>query len=79
MFAFLFLLVALIVPTPVFAGDTYVCPMHCEGKKTYEKPGKCPVCGMDLEKETAGGEVKSLNTKDYRVDFGAETPQAKAN
>lgn len=30
-------------------GD-YYCPMHCEGKKTYNKPGDCPVCGMDLLK-----------------------------
>ena len=27
---------------------TYYCPMHCEGDKTYNKPGDCPVCGMDL-------------------------------
>ena len=26
----------------------YYCPMHCEGSKTYDKPGSCPVCGMDL-------------------------------
>lgn len=26
----------------------YECPMHCEGDKTYVKPGDCPVCGMDL-------------------------------
>jgi P-type Cu+ transporter len=26
----------------------YYCPMHCEGDKTYDKPGNCPVCGMDL-------------------------------
>ena len=24
--------------------------MHCEGDKTYDKPGNCPVCGMNLEK-----------------------------
>ena len=29
-------------------GAVYYCPMHCEGEKTYEKPGSCPVCGMDL-------------------------------
>lgn len=29
---------------------TYFCPMHCEGDKTYDHPGSCPVCGMDLEK-----------------------------
>ena len=28
----------------------YYCPMHCEGDKVYEKAGKCPVCGMYLEK-----------------------------
>jgi Cu2+-exporting ATPase len=26
----------------------FYCPMHCEGEKTYDKPGSCPVCGMDL-------------------------------
>ena len=25
----------------------YECPMKCDGK-TYDKPGKCSVCGMDL-------------------------------
>ncbi|MCG2460982.1 heavy metal translocating P-type ATPase [Flavobacteriaceae bacterium F89] len=30
---------------------TFYCPMHCEGDKTYDKPGDCPVCGMDLVKE----------------------------
>ncbi|SMC56931.1 heavy metal translocating P-type ATPase [Pedobacter nyackensis] len=32
-------------------GDKYYCPMHCEGEKTYDKPGNCPVCGMDLLKQ----------------------------
>lgn len=26
----------------------YACPMHCEGDKTYNEPGDCPVCGMHL-------------------------------
>ncbi|WP_158857939.1 heavy metal translocating P-type ATPase [Lunatibacter salilacus] len=30
---------------------TYYCPMHCEGDKTYDKAGDCPVCGMDLIEE----------------------------
>lgn len=30
---------------------TFYCPMHCEGDKTYEEPGDCPVCGMDLVEE----------------------------
>ncbi|WP_232778351.1 heavy metal translocating P-type ATPase [Salegentibacter sediminis] len=35
------------------AGGTgvYYCPMHCEGDKTYDQPGDCPVCGMDLVEE----------------------------
>jgi Cu+-exporting ATPase len=26
----------------------YVCPMQCEGDKTYNQPGDCPVCNMHL-------------------------------
>lgn len=29
----------------------YYCPMHCEGDKTYNQPGNCRVCGMDLVEE----------------------------
>ncbi len=29
----------------------FYCPMHCEEDKTYDKPGDCPVCGMDLVEE----------------------------
>lgn len=32
---------------------TFYCPMHCEGEKTYEEPGDCPVCGMDLVEEAS--------------------------
>lgn len=34
--------------TPKGVKGTYYCPMHCEGDKTYDKSGDCPVCGMDL-------------------------------
>ncbi len=30
----------------------YYCPMFCEGDKTYEKKGDCPVCHMHLEEIT---------------------------
>jgi len=30
----------------------YYCPMFCEGSKTYDKPGECPVCHMKLKKQT---------------------------
>ena len=29
----------------------FYCPMRCEGDKTYDEPGNCPVCGMDLVEE----------------------------
>ena len=38
---------AAVKPEPTGSG-IYYCPMHCEGDKTYDKPGDCPVCGMDL-------------------------------
>ncbi len=46
--------VALITLLLASCGDTktystYQCPMKCEQEKTYDKAGKCPVCGMDLE------------------------------
>lgn len=28
--------------------ETFVCEMHCEGVKQYDKPGTCPVCKMEL-------------------------------
>ena len=31
----------------------YQCPMDCENGKTYDEPGKCPVCEMEIK------EVKS--------------------
>lgn len=30
----------------------YYCPMHCEDDKLYDKPGTCPICGMDLVRIT---------------------------
>ncbi len=35
----------------------FYCPMQCEGDKTYDKFGSCPVCGMDLI------EQKQISTK----------------
>jgi hypothetical protein len=28
---------------------SYKCPMDCEKGKTYPEPGRCPICGMELE------------------------------
>ncbi|RMA66516.1 heavy metal translocating P-type ATPase [Ulvibacter antarcticus] len=38
---------------------TFYCPMHCEGDKTYDKAGDCPVCGMDLVEEMSLSNVSS--------------------
>lgn len=49
---------------PIVEGEesgVYYCPMHCEGDKTYNKPGDCPVCGMHLveqPKETVSSNQK---------------------
>ncbi|MDA3905488.1 MAG: copper-translocating P-type ATPase [Bacteroidales bacterium] len=42
--------------------DKYFCPMHCEGNKTYEKPGDCPKCGMHLNKVESVSAIKSIYT-----------------
>jgi Cu2+-exporting ATPase len=36
---------------------TFYCPMHCEGDKTYQVPGDCPVCGMALVEEQKFAEI----------------------
>lgn len=35
---------------------SYACPMDCEKGKTYDTPGKCPVCEMDLVENTESHE-----------------------
>src|SRR5689334_3702023 len=40
------------------SGTKYSCPMHCEGGKTYDSPGKCPVCGMNLVPVQEAGKEK---------------------
>ena len=36
----------------------YYCPMRCEGNKTYDHPGHCPVCGMDLVEQVSAESLK---------------------
>lgn len=56
--------------TPKVKGkDTFYCPMHCEGDKTYDKPGDCPVCGMDLVEEQ---NVTSISTTKYTCPMHPE-------
>lgn len=39
--------------SPEKGNGIFYCPMHCEGNKTYNKPGNCPICGMDLVEQPA--------------------------
>jgi Cu+-exporting ATPase len=53
---------------------TYYCPMHCEGDKTYRKPGDCPVCGMNLEKIPVVATKKKLYTCPMHAQIKREAP-----
>ncbi|MDC6350789.1 heavy metal translocating P-type ATPase [Zeaxanthinibacter sp. PT1] len=46
------------VDQPTESSGKYYCPMRCEGDRTYEKPGDCPVCGMDLVPEPGSEQVR---------------------
>lgn len=37
------------VAAPIPEAVQYKCPMKCS-EEIFDKPGKCPVCGMELEK-----------------------------
>jgi hypothetical protein len=54
---------------------SYRCPMNCEKGKTYDKPGKCPVCGMNLQ-HYDGGEDNGLT---YKMQFAANPVEMKAD
>ena len=50
----------------------FYCPMQCEGDKTYDKPGDCPVCGMDLVEEQS---MKSISSNVYTCPMHPEVEQ----
>lgn len=52
----------------------YYCPMHCEGGKTYDKAGDCPVCGMDL---VVQANTKSVFNQEYTCPMHPEVVQDK--
>jgi len=35
-----------------FSKTVFQCPLKCEGNKTYNVPGNCPVCNRHLEQVT---------------------------
>jgi len=55
----------------------YYCPMRCEGNKTYDHPGHCPVCGMDLVEQVSteslkeGGQEQQKHQELRRQFWGA--------
>jgi Cu2+-exporting ATPase len=62
--------------TPSQAKGKYYCPMRCEGDKTYDEPGDCPVCGMHLKKEES---VSSSGSKTrYTCPMHPEVKQNKS-
>jgi len=56
--------------------EIYYCPMHCEGTKTYNKPGSCPVCGMNLEKATTLAVKKKQYTCPMHSEIIKDAPGA---
>jgi len=52
----------------------YYCPMRCEGDKTYDKPGNCPVCGMNLEKEHSASAKKKQYTCPMHPEIIRDVP-----
>ncbi|MFN0010310.1 MAG: heavy metal-binding domain-containing protein [Phycisphaerales bacterium] len=66
-------------PTPGPAApvaERYFCPMHCEGTKVYDKPGKCPVCKMNLKKQTS--DLYTVAVREVSADGGAAITAGKA-
>lgn len=62
------------VTLPNNSNGKYYCPMHCEGEKVYDKPGDCPVCGMDLVKEAALESSKTMYTCPMHPEVIKEGP-----
>ena len=64
-------------PVASKASGKYYCPMHCEGDKTYDQPGDCPVCGMHLKKEEAG--TFSHQTSDKKIYTCPMHPEVRSD
>src|SRR5690606_20948051 len=52
----------------------YYCPMHCEGEKTYDKPGDCPVCGMDLVEAPSSTKIPAQYTCPMHPEIVQDEP-----
>jgi len=52
------------------AAVRYVCPMRCQEDTTYDQPGRCPVCGMDLVEVKADGTLAMPAPPEPASDVG---------
>ena len=55
---------------------TFYCPMHCEGDKTYDTSGDCPVCGMDLVEEQSSSSASTQYTCPMHPEVIRDEPGA---
>ena len=55
-------------------GGEYYCPMRCEGDKTYDKPGDCPVCGMHLVKAVKAAPAGTMYTCSMHPEVKSDRP-----
>ena len=53
-------------PKKVKGNGVFYCPMHCEGDKTYDHPGDCPVCGMDLVEQVSTEAPEGESTEEQK-------------
>lgn len=53
--------------SPMKGKGVWYCPMRCEGDKTYDQPGDCPVCGMDLVEEASDTDSGEEDDRTYRT------------
>jgi hypothetical protein len=56
-------------------GAKYICPMNCEDGKTYDEPGTCPVCNMDLEPMEIDESASSMK---YFTQYSSKPEQLEA-
>lgn len=52
---------------------TYTCPMHPQ--IIQDKPGTCPICGMDLVQVTTGGDKTEVTLSESQVELANITVQ----